>query len=284
MEHSGRSRKSPPSVLTLSESFDVPCSAIDSESSQYRCPPSFIRWIADPIPEVGVDWCVENLLTELERSDYANRFSNEDARLDWLLGRLCAKETVRELVFNVFDVLIPSRAIELRTAIDGSPHVFFAQEHAGRWLDSFEPTVEFDCPARSAENLSALANSIRISITHSAKRAYVLSIVSDGLHHPGIDCEKLQDVEAGMTEMVFEANERKFIEEQTTESKKSEAFLRLWTVREAVLKSLNSTAKKPFDLVEVHDDRFIISVASRSSDELVVSTIHDGYAVAICVL
>jgi len=228
---------------------------------------------------------VDNLLTELERSDYANRFSNEDARLDWLLGRLCAKETVREHVFNLYDVLIPSRAIELRTAEDGSPHVLFAEKHAERSLDSFEPKVDVDSShAGSAENLSALHNSIRISITHSAKRAYVLSIMTDGSQQPGIDCEKLREVEAGMTELVFESNERKFIEQQSSDSKKSEAFFRLWTVREAVQKSFNSTAKKPFELVDVHDDRFIISVSSRPPDEVVASTIHDGYAVAICVL
>lgn len=257
MEHSDSARKSPPSVLTLSEPFHVPDSF----------PHPFIRWLAYPIPDVSVDWCVDNLLTKLERENYREKFSNEEARFNWLLGRLCAKETVRELVFNVHDVLIPSNEIEIRTAGDGSPQVFFVERTSSV------------ARGRDAERLAHLQNSIYISITHCAKRAYVLSITTDGKERPGIDCEKLRDVESGMAELVFESNEREFVGTQPNDSRKSEAFFRLWAAREAVLKATNSSEKRPFELLSTGDDHIVVK--HKGEERRILTLSHGGYAVAI---
>lgn len=259
MEQSDHSRKSPPSVLTLSEPFFVPESFLKerSASSVYAC----TRWLAEPIPDVSVDWCVGNLLTELERSDYGSKFSNEDARYDWLLGRLCAKETVRELVFKVEDVHVPSKEIEIRTADDGSPSVHFI----GDLIDE-------------RNDRKPLESSVFISITHSRKRAYVLAVYTQGTERPGIDCELLREVEPGMTELVFEGEERRFIEQQSSGSAKELAFFRLWTAREAILKATNSSDKRPFELVSVGDDHILVK--HKGKNRKILTLIHEGYAVA----
>jgi Phosphopantetheinyl transferase len=261
-------------VLTLSEPFCVPDSfskecreeapeRTSDDPGANRVPQLFIRWLAAPLPDVSVDWCVDSLLTEPERHDYVNRFSNEDARLDWLLGRLTAKEAVRELVFVVWDNLIPSNEIEIRTADDGSPTVYFVGNS-------------------SVTNTGKPAGAFFVSITHSRKRAYALAFHTDGAERFGIDCELLREVEPGMTELVFEAEERTFIEQQPSDRERNLAFFRLWTAREALLKATSGSEKRPYVLLSSGEDQIIVNHKDRERKILTLN--HEGYAVAIAFL
>lgn len=275
MEHSDHARKSPPSVLTLSEPILVPDSILKdclASSAEKASVAACTRWLAEPIPDVSVEWCVENLLTQRERSDYGNKFSNEDARYDWLLGRLCAKETVRELVFNVEDVHVPSNEIEIRTADDGSPSVHFVGEFGIN--DLTDASIE-------RNDKKPLENSLFISITHSRKRAYVLAVYTKGTERPGIDCEMLREAESGMTELVFEGEERNWIEQQPNNSEKNLAFFRLWTAREAILKATNSSDKRPFELLAVGIDH--ITVKHKGEERKILTLTHEDYVVALCI-
>jgi phosphopantetheinyl transferase (holo-ACP synthase) len=133
-------------------------------------------------------------------------------RLEWLMGRVAAKEAVRDYLQQHHGLRLHTADIEILPDDKGQPHVY------GRWADE-------------------AVRPPRLSIAHSNSVAVAL-IASPGLTAGiGIDIETASGMQQGTEELVFTAEERRLLEVLGSE-RQAEWQLRCWCAKEAVAKAL----------------------------------------------
>jgi acyl transferase domain-containing protein/4'-phosphopantetheinyl transferase EntD len=134
-----------------------------------------------------------------------------ERRIDWLLGRVCAKDAVRVLMGRRMDAMPAPAEIEVVLGEDGHPFV---------------------APDRDA----ASGAPPHLSIAHAARTAVALAGEADACLGVGIDIEGVESKPDGFTETAFSPAERALISSQPQPER---ATIVCWCTKEAVAKALH---------------------------------------------
>ncbi|MEA3337593.1 MAG: beta-ketoacyl synthase N-terminal-like domain-containing protein [Chloroflexota bacterium] len=140
---------------------------------------------------------------------------SDKRRIEWLLGRVAAKEAFAIFVYKLYNISLNIADIEISTDERGRPYV------EGQWLS------QIDRP-------------ISLSISHAGDvAAAVVGHVSPEGRMPGIgiDLEPVQRLETSFAGVAFTEQERSLLQE-LVESDDETWSLRLWCAKEAVGKAL----------------------------------------------
>jgi acyl transferase domain-containing protein/phosphopantetheinyl transferase len=179
------------------------------------------RWIA-PLPERLFEahqgfWekvLAYLVLSRAERAHWRELKVPVRRRIDWLLGRVAAKEAVRVLLAGVLPHLAPAD-IEIVADARGRPLV------QGSWQRQ-------------------LARPLQISIAHAGGAAIALAGWSDEHGRPllGVDLEPLTRASQEFADVAFDSGERALFEGLDAEQQAGHWPLRLWCAKEAAGKAL----------------------------------------------
>jgi acyl transferase domain-containing protein/phosphopantetheinyl transferase (holo-ACP synthase) len=130
-------------------------------------------------------------------------------RLEWLMGRVAAKEAVRDYLQQHHGLRLHAADIEILPDDKGQPHVY------GRWAyESVRPP--------------------QLSIAHSNGVAVALIAGPDLAAGVGIDIETAGDMRPGVEELAFTTEERRLLDGT---GRQAEWQLRCWCAKEAVAKA-----------------------------------------------
>jgi malonyl CoA-acyl carrier protein transacylase/phosphopantetheinyl transferase len=152
------------------------------------------------------------VLDRVERETWRNLGSNATRRLEWLLGRLAAKDAVRVYMLEVEQLELLPADIRISADARGKPVV------SGAWSD-------------------ALGWAPALSISHSGRTAVAICGSRADSHGLGIDLEAIERVTPDLSSIAFDEQER----EQIPELRGPEAMEwagRLWSAKEAAGKAL----------------------------------------------
>lgn len=161
--------------------------------------------------DVILEWCLDYLLTKSELSQWRADHKTKKRKIDWLLGRIAAKEAVRMLVRY-------------------SPATF------GRALGPHDIEIKND-PNRApfAVIKDSTLPPIQISISHTDGKGFAIATLSHA-GQPGIDAEIIEDRESDFAASFMQASELKYLDNCQSESKASE-LTRIWAAKEAMYKA-----------------------------------------------
>ncbi|MBY0356818.1 MAG: polyketide synthase dehydratase domain-containing protein [Candidatus Obscuribacterales bacterium] len=166
-----------------------------------------------PEDETALDWCADYLLSAKERITW-NAFGNRNKRrVDWLLGRITAKDAVRKLLRTSFNLHLCPADIEIETNSDGPPTV------SGAWLNTVDWLPQ-------------------ISISHSEGIAVAIAS-KPGKLRPGLDIEAVRKREEGFAQIAFTKKEQAYLS-CLAENERIFWETRLWTAKEAVAKAVGT--------------------------------------------
>ncbi len=159
------------------------------------------------------------VLTSNERKDFAQMSGTAPRRLEWLLGRTTAKEAVRRLLVQHYNLYEPSADIAIWKDSLGKPHPI------GAWKNQVSTPID-------------------LTIAHTA--GLILGATSAN-GHIGLDVESVsRDLTEDFLRGVFT------LEEQELASKSGDgptAVLRFWCAKEAISKALGTGIRfAPTDL------------------------------------
>lgn len=159
------------------------------------------------------DVLANDILSGRERETWLRLPESQRRRREWLAGRLTAKDAVRLLLKDLYQMEACPADIEIS-----------ANEHGQ--------------PAVSGELVAKLGCRLYLSIAHSDEAA--VAVVGDcgkGLRGIGIDIERLDRNHKGLEEAGFTADERSLFDDVPA-SEREEWLLRLWCAKEALAKAL----------------------------------------------
>jgi acyl transferase domain-containing protein/phosphopantetheinyl transferase/acyl carrier protein len=146
------------------------------------------------------------LLSANERQQWRQLGGNERRRVEWLLGRCCAKDAVRQLAMN-FDKSEPLAAdVEIVSDENGRPLVASG---------GFRPAI---------------------SISHADGVAFAAATLLPGTDI-GVDVQRLDSAHDGFEELAFSRHELALVPYSDKEMRR-ESLLRLWCAKEAAAKAL----------------------------------------------
>ncbi|MDZ4834860.1 MAG: beta-ketoacyl synthase N-terminal-like domain-containing protein [Candidatus Melainabacteria bacterium] len=162
-----------------------------------------------PQDEAVLDWCLDYLLTKNERIHWRDTLKFEKRKLEWLIGRIVAKEAVRRLIKDRLNLSIGPLDIEIEQDDRRRPIVKLAYGGIGEIL---------------------------LSISHSAGLGLSLcSFAADG--NPGIDAEVIESREDDFASRFLDKEELQFLDSSSKQSRAMQVT-RLWSAKEAAYKSL----------------------------------------------
>ena len=104
---------------------------------------------------------------------------------------------------------------------------------------------------------------IHFNIAHSEKM--VLVVFADV--EVGCDVEIIRQAEMPLAKRFFSPKEYEYVERQEGEEQKSEAFYRIWTVKESFLKATGLGMSLPMDSFEVQIDKAGAVIVSQEVDD-----------------
>ena len=136
----------------------------------------------------------------------------ERRRLEWLLGRIAAKDAVRNYLQNRFHLNLHPADVEILPDVTGRPLV------SGSWT-------------------SQLSRVPLVSISHVDGSAVAVVADGDGVSGVGVDLERSGRMKPGMESMAFSGRERELLDSLDGDERQAWA-LRLWCAKEAAAKSL----------------------------------------------
>ncbi len=162
-----------------------------------------------PQDEAVLDWCLDYLLTKNERIHWRDTLKFEKRKLEWLIGRIAAKEAIRTLIKERLQISIGMLDIEIVQDERRRPIVKLA----------FGGIPE-----------------ILVSISHSDGLGLALSsFAQDG--NPGIDAEVIEPRDLDFAARFSGKAELGYLENCSPQSRSTE-LTRLWSAKEAAYKSL----------------------------------------------
>ena len=147
------------------------------------------------------------LLSANERQQWRQLGGNERRRVEWLLGRCCAKDAVRQLAMTFDKSEILAADVEIVSGENGRPLV------ASR--GSFRPAI---------------------SISHADGVAFAAATLLPGTAI-GVDVQRLDSAHDGFEELAFSRHELALAPSSNKEMHR-EALLRMWCAKEAAAKAL----------------------------------------------
>jgi len=181
--------------------------AVNSEV-EGRCVLTEFSHSSLPQDEAILDWCLDYVLTRNERAIWREKLKFEKRRLDWLVGRIAAKEAIRQLAKDRMQILLGPLDIE----------------------------IHHDEKRRPVVSLSGGPHDILVSISHTDGIGMALaSLARDG--SPGIDSEQISSREADFGARFLKGEELRYLDRCPVEQKDQE-LTRLWSAKETAFKSL----------------------------------------------
>ncbi|MFQ5677392.1 MAG: 4'-phosphopantetheinyl transferase superfamily protein, partial [bacterium] len=164
------------------------------------------------------------ILTPSEREVWANLKGVMKRRMEWMMGRVAAKDAVRILLKDKADLDLSPAEIEIST------------DKYGRPIISPGFVEKVNCQ-------------LIVSITHSRGRAMAIAGEKDSDHGIGIDMEYLDRDLDGIKKGALSPQELILLS-SVCASLQDEWILRMWCAKEAVAKALGrGMAGSPFNLV-----------------------------------
>ena len=159
-----------------------------------------------------------------EREVWAEMKAVDKRRIDWLLGRCCAKDAIRTLIRRRFGLALYPADIEIIPDAQGRPRV------EGAWTMKLgvQPVV---------------------SISHSGGSAVALAALDAG-QLVGIDIEAVNPARDGFENLAFSAQEREIVA-GLPDHQRREWLIRLWCAKEAVGKALGRGLSEGLQSLEV---------------------------------
>jgi acyl transferase domain-containing protein/phosphopantetheinyl transferase (holo-ACP synthase) len=161
-----------------------------------------------PDDEVILDWCLDYILTRAEQAVWRDTTKTKKRKIDWLLGRIAAKEAVRKLVLNLAGRSLGPHDVEIISDKNGAPLV--------RIADSELPEI-------------------LVSISHTQGVAVALAALS-GLSKPGIDAEMIRQREPSFAMTFLKAHELDYLASCPKDRVNAE-LTRFWSAKEALYKA-----------------------------------------------
>jgi len=202
-------------------------------------------------------------LSGRERAVWHAMRTPERRRLEWLLGRIAAKDAVREYLRRHHGLTLHPADVEILPDAAGRPVV------SGAWT------------ARAAAPL--------VSISHVDGAAVALA-TSGALSGLGIDLERCGRMKAGMEEMAFTAGERELLARYAGDERQAWA-LRLWCAKEAAAKATGCAVgptSSSLAVERIHHEQGTVALryAAAGGDTIAVvaSTAREGEWVAAACL
>ncbi len=196
-----------------------------------------------PQDEAVLDWCLDYLLTKSERLFWRDTLKFEKRKIDWLIGRIAAKDAVRRLVSSRLQLSIGPLDIELDQDERRRPIVRLA--YGG-------------------------IPEILISISHSDGLGLALaSFSADG--NPGIDAEIVETREADFAARFLGKAELDYLASCSQTLKEAE-ISRLWSAKEAVYKALGGclemtsfTVETPISQIDTQNSRSCLTLFNKTA-------------------
>jgi acyl transferase domain-containing protein/phosphopantetheinyl transferase len=172
---------------------------------------------------IWIDVLAHIVLSRRERASWTSSGQSQQRRLQWLLGRVAAKDAVRELVRRRLDRHVRPADVGIANDAAGRPFV------TGGWTDRLEaPPV--------------------VSITHTGGVAVAIAAEAHAADGVGVDVERLSGAPAEL-EGFLDDGERD-VAIAAGRPLDDEGLLRLWCAKEAAGKALGSgLAGRPSGLV-----------------------------------
>ena len=189
----------------------------------------------------------------------------ERRRLEWLLGRVAAKDAVREFLHRRFQLDLHPADVEILPDASGRPEV------TGTWTASV-PRVPL------------------ISISHVDGEAVALLSDADGISGVGIDLERFGRMKPEMEHVAFRPRELEMLQGLEADERQTWA-LRLWCAKEASAKAVGGGVGPVSDVLAIDGiDRGAGTVfvrytpSSAAGTVLSASTVREGeWVVATCI-
>lgn len=255
-----------PATASLSRQWQVPANSNGTAATAFRIgseafPPGWLNahgglWLRAVASVV---------LGRRERERWHGMNATPQRRIEWLLGRIAAKDVVRQFVRQRAGVTLRPADVEIVPDGLGRPTA------QGVW------TSQVPCIPH-------------ISIAHVSGVAMAFLGSGEDVLGVGIDLERQGRMKPGMEEAMFRPHEREFLHDLLGEEREA-WLLRLWCAKEASAKAIGGAASPVSDAVAIEDvdrERGTVIVRYRppqaESVALPVVTARDGeWIVATCI-
>lgn len=205
------------------------------------------------------------MLSRRERAVWYGLKVPERRRLEWLLGRIAAKDAVREFVQRRFHLSVHPADVEILPDASGRPIV------AGAWISQV-PRVPL------------------VSISHVDGSAIAVLTDGEGISGVGVDLERYGRMKPEMEKVAFSARELEMLESVDTGERQAWA-LRLWCAKEASAKATGCEAGPVSEALAVegidhHRGTVFMRFTTPKAGNVILSaeTARDGdWIVATCI-
>jgi phosphopantetheinyl transferase (holo-ACP synthase) len=161
-----------------------------------------------PDDEVILDWCLDYLLTRGEQAIWRDSAKTKKRKIDWLLGRIAAKEAVRKQIQSISGRVLGPHDIEIVSQASGAPLVRLA---------------DYNLPE------------ILVSISHTQGAGFALATLG-GAGKPGIDAEIIREREQAFAATFLKPHELSYLA-TCPKDRINVELTRLWSAKEALYKA-----------------------------------------------
>ncbi|MBA4077428.1 MAG: hypothetical protein C0508_20530, partial [Cyanobacteria bacterium PR.023] len=201
--------------------------------------------------DVILEWCLDYLLSKNELSQWRIGQSKK-RKIDWLLGRIAAKDAVRMLVKNGIGRSLGPHDVEIHSHADRSPYAIIK--------DKTIPAVA-------------------ISITHTNGKGIALATFVDPNHpsNPGIDAETISPRDTDFASSFMQPSELKHLASYPSAALNAE-ITRIWTAKESMYKANRGKFEaSKFEILESDpaSDLIVISGGNGAGKYLAYSQIEN---------
>ncbi len=201
--------------------------------------------------DVILEWCLDYLLSKNELSQWRTGQSKK-RKIDWLLGRIAAKDAVRMLIKNGIGRNLGPHDVEIHSHADRSPYAIIK--------DKAIPAVA-------------------ISITHTNGKGIALATFVDPNHpgNPGIDAETISPRDTDFASSFMQPSELKHLASYPSAALNAE-ITRIWTAKESMYKAnLGKFEASKFEILESDpaSDLIVISGGNGAGKYLAYSQIEN---------
>jgi acyl transferase domain-containing protein/phosphopantetheinyl transferase len=204
-------------------------------------------------------------LSRRERDLWYGMKAVERRRIEWLVGRIAAKDAVRDFVLRQWGLALHPADVEIVPDATGQPTV------TGAWTSQV-PRLPL------------------ISISHVEGTAIAVVTDSDGISGVGVDLERHGRMKPGMETVSFTARERAMLDGFDGDDWQAWA-LRLWCAKEAASKATGGevgslSAALAIEHIDKESGEVLVRCTSPNGDSetLFASTFRDGdWIIATCI-
>jgi phosphopantetheine--protein transferase-like protein len=241
-----------PRDVFLSNPWDVPLQSLP-DREDFRC--AVLEGLPEEIFEShGSIWLLVlayMVLNHSERQFWWTLKTSAKRRVEWLLGRIVAKDAVRRFLMETAGLRLCPADIEIAATPAGAPEV------QGRWTKDVNAV-----PA--------------VSISHTRGLTIAVAGRSSKIVAVGADVEQIGRITAEVERLVLSTSEREFLA-TIDQSARAEWATRLWCAKEAVGKALGRgvfTGSSELQVcgLDIPSGRVRVAI----SDEIVSRQAHNG--------